>query len=103
MHSLLILPLTIQSIVHSTKPVIAAINGAAVGVGMTLPLCCDLTVAAEDATVRHTCKNVRLYKALRLPCFFDPGDYMSTGWICFWKKRIDNGVSIKASIAICFC
>uniref|UniRef100_A0A7S3LRY8 Enoyl-CoA hydratase n=1 Tax=Aplanochytrium stocchinoi TaxID=215587 RepID=A0A7S3LRY8_9STRA len=39
------------SIVRSTKPVIAAVNGAAVGVGMTLPLACDMTVAAEDAKV----------------------------------------------------
>merc|ERR1711860_468234 len=39
------------AIVRSTKPVIAAINGAAVGVGMTLPLCCDMSVAAENAKV----------------------------------------------------
>jgi len=39
------------AIVRCTKPVIAAVNGAAVGVGMTLPLCCDLTVAAADAKV----------------------------------------------------
>ncbi|HTO09349.1 MAG TPA: enoyl-CoA hydratase-related protein [Myxococcota bacterium] len=31
------------------KPIIAAINGAAVGVGMTLPLQYDLRVAAKDA------------------------------------------------------
>ena len=39
------------AIVRCTKPVIAAINGAAVGVGMTLPLCCDMTVAAKSAKV----------------------------------------------------
>ena len=37
------------AIMRSTKPVIAAINGAAVGVGMTLALCCDMSIAAEDA------------------------------------------------------
>mmetsp|Transcript_20163 Transcript_20163/g.51288 ORF Transcript_20163/g.51288 Transcript_20163/m.51288 type:complete len:300 (-) Transcript_20163:138-1037(-) len=39
------------AIIRSTKPVIAAVNGSAVGVGMTLPLCCDMTVAAEEAKV----------------------------------------------------
>jgi enoyl-CoA hydratase/carnithine racemase len=39
------------ALMRCTKPVIAAINGAAVGVGMTLPLACDISIAAEDATV----------------------------------------------------
>merc|ERR1719468_259814 len=39
------------AVVHCSKPVIAAVNGNAVGVGMTFPLACDMTVAAEDAKV----------------------------------------------------
>lgn len=39
------------AIMRSLKPVIAAVNGSAVGVGMTLPLCCDMTVVAADAKV----------------------------------------------------
>lgn len=34
---------------HIDKPVIAAINGAAVGVGMTYPMLCDMRIVAEDA------------------------------------------------------
>lgn len=36
-------------IFESRKPVIAAINGAAVGVGVTLTLPCDIRMAGEDA------------------------------------------------------
>jgi enoyl-CoA hydratase/carnithine racemase len=39
------------AIMRSTKPVICALNGAAVGVGMTLPLACDMTVAAAGVKV----------------------------------------------------
>jgi enoyl-CoA hydratase/carnithine racemase len=35
---------------HRTKPLVAAVEGYALGGGMELVLCCDLVVAADDAT-----------------------------------------------------
>jgi enoyl-CoA hydratase/carnithine racemase len=39
------------SIFHCTKPVIAAIHGAAVGIGITMTLACDIRVVEEDTIV----------------------------------------------------
>lgn len=38
------------SVMECSKPVIAAVNGPAIGAGFALVLCCDILIAAEDAT-----------------------------------------------------
>jgi 2-(1,2-epoxy-1,2-dihydrophenyl)acetyl-CoA isomerase len=39
----------VQAIREVPKPVLAAVNGAAVGIGCSLALCCDLIVASESS------------------------------------------------------
>lgn len=43
-----------NAVMECEKPVIAAINGAAIGAGCVLALCCDILVAAENAYLAMT-------------------------------------------------
>jgi enoyl-CoA hydratase/carnithine racemase len=40
-----------EDLYHFPKPVISAINGAAIGVGVTMSMPCDIRLAAEEATL----------------------------------------------------
>jgi enoyl-CoA hydratase/carnithine racemase len=51
---------TIAYLLDLEQPVIAAINGDAVGLGATLALCCDITVAADSARIGDPHVNVGL-------------------------------------------
>ncbi len=48
----------IQSILNCTKPVIAMIEGACAGAGVSLAMACDLTIAAEDVKFALSFVNV---------------------------------------------
>lgn len=50
----------LKAICHATKPVIAAVNGPAVGVGTTLLLHCDLVFTATNARLRMPFVNLGL-------------------------------------------
>ncbi|MGZ8210488.1 MAG: enoyl-CoA hydratase/isomerase family protein [Burkholderiales bacterium] len=50
----------IQNLVNIDKPVIAAVNGACVGIGFSLALACDLVIAAESAKFSQVFKKIGL-------------------------------------------
>src|SRR5919199_1063315 len=51
----------VTAIRQMTKPVIAAINGAAYGAGFNLALACDIRIAAESATFSQSFVKVGLH------------------------------------------
>jgi len=50
----------IKAVYHSEKPVVAAVQGAAVGVGWSLALSCDAIVASEDARFAQVFRQLAL-------------------------------------------
>lgn len=50
----------VENIVDCELPVIAKVNGDAVGLGATVALCCDIVVASEDARIGDTHTSVGL-------------------------------------------
>jgi 2-(1,2-epoxy-1,2-dihydrophenyl)acetyl-CoA isomerase len=50
----------IQNLVNLEKPVIAAVNGACVGIGFSIALACDLIIAAESARFSQIFKKIGL-------------------------------------------
>jgi len=50
----------VQALVSMPKPVVAAINGAAVGAGLSIALACDLRYMAEDAVLMLAFSNIGL-------------------------------------------
>ena len=50
----------LDTLYNLPKPVIAAINGVAVGVGATMPLACDLRIASDAARIGYTFRRLGL-------------------------------------------
>lgn len=72
------------------KPVIAAVNGYAVGAGFNLALACDLIIAAEDAKFSEIFANIGLIPDFGglyfLPRLVGP---MKAKELCFTARKID--------------
>jgi len=72
------------------KPVVAALNGIAAGVGLSIALCCDLRVAADDAVLTLGFSKIGLIPdgggALMLPVLAGFGRALELAWT---SDRID--------------
>ena len=71
----------VEMITRLDKPVIAAINGTAAGVGMSLALACDLMIMADDASL--------------LPSFISIGLIPDGGLAWFLTRRIGYGPAFE--------
>ncbi|MEY4850573.1 MAG: hypothetical protein RLZZ331_1577 [Pseudomonadota bacterium] len=58
----------IHALFESKKPIIAAINGPAVGVGITLTLPCDVRIAAEGARIMTAMARIWMAAAADILC-----------------------------------
>ncbi|MCK8784898.1 enoyl-CoA hydratase/isomerase family protein [Roseomonas sp. NAR14] len=54
-----------DAVMECAKPVVAAVNGAAIGAGCVLALCCDILVVAEEAFLSMTEVDVGLAGGVR--------------------------------------
>jgi enoyl-CoA hydratase/carnithine racemase len=80
-HSIELLAQWILALRTSTKPVIAAVEGAAAGAGFSLALACDLIVAAEDA------KFVMSYARVGLTPDGGGSWFLAQSPSCAWRRQ----------------
>ncbi len=82
------------------KPVIAAINGPAVGVGITMPMLCDMRFVAEDAKVSFAFTRRGMipeftshYVVQRLAGFAAAADVLLSGRMLLGRELADLGIA----------
>ena len=85
---------------RESKPIVCALNGVAVGLGITLPLSCDVRLAAEDARISFrflsesgSDARIRQYAFPRQPCrvWGRALEYMLTGRFITAQEAKDAG------------
>jgi enoyl-CoA hydratase/carnithine racemase len=85
------------------KPVIAAVNGHGIGVGMTLPMTCDVRYVAEDAKLQFAFTRRGLLPELgshaivpRVVGLSNAADLMLSGRIFRGREAAELGIASKA-------
>jgi enoyl-CoA hydratase/carnithine racemase len=85
------------------KPVIAAMNGAAVGVGMTYPMLCDIRIVAEDAKLGFVFTRRGMIPELashllvqRVAGFSNAADLLMSGRIFLGSEAAELGIATVA-------
>ena len=88
---------------HVRKPVIAAINGHAIGVGITLPMTCDVRFVAEEAKLQFAFVRRGVIPELgshaivpRVIGLSNAADLMLTGRIFRGREAAELGLASKA-------
>ena len=88
---------------HIDKPVIAAINGHAVGVGMTYPMLCDMRIVAEDAKLQFAFTRRGVVPELashvivaRVAGFSNAADLLLSGRMIRGKEAAELGLASQA-------
>jgi enoyl-CoA hydratase/carnithine racemase len=85
------------------KPVLAAINGHAIGVGITYPMSCDIRIVAEDAKIQFAFVRRGLIPELsshvivaRVAGFSKAADLMLTGRMITGRELAEMGLASQA-------
>lgn len=93
----------VESLLSIEKPIVAMVNGPAVGLGATIALLCDVIVAAEDAKIGDTHVNVGLVAgdggAIIWPSLIGVArakEYLMTGRLLTGKEAADLGLVNRA-------